>query len=289
MNPYLSQLISLASVSKYTNWCRSIIERALNRSDLEERGERHHILPRSFSLGGERDSKNLVRLTIKEHFIVHHLLSKMFTGVFKKKMQYAFWAMCHLYTNDRRCPARFFESARKEFVRVHTGRKHSDESRAKMSTSRKGKQTGAENPMFGRCGKLHHGYGKPGPWVGRKHSPETLLKLKQIQNDPELRARIRDKNLGYKPTEATRAKLIEVQNRPEQKAHRARLFSGSGNPRACRWHIEELSSGVSFETDDLKNTCFERNWKYTPLMVAKKKGKPYKGFVFKKILRLRCA
>ena len=38
--------------------------------------EKHHIIPRS--LGGSNDIDNLVRLTAKQHFICHKLLTKMF-------------------------------------------------------------------------------------------------------------------------------------------------------------------------------------------------------------------
>ena len=38
--------------------------------------EIHHIIPRSF--GGSDNPNNLVRLTAREHFIVHFLLYKMY-------------------------------------------------------------------------------------------------------------------------------------------------------------------------------------------------------------------
>lgn len=38
--------------------------------------EKHHILPKSFGLGGEKDPVNLVELSLREHFICHLLLPK---------------------------------------------------------------------------------------------------------------------------------------------------------------------------------------------------------------------
>lgn len=55
--------------SKYTTWYNSII----SSPDLE--GELHHIIPRS--LGGIDDENNLVKLSLRKHFICHLLLTKM--------------------------------------------------------------------------------------------------------------------------------------------------------------------------------------------------------------------
>lgn len=53
--------------------------------------ETHHIVPRS--LGGGDDFSNLVDLTYREHFLAHWLLTKMFSGLEKRKMAFAFFAM----------------------------------------------------------------------------------------------------------------------------------------------------------------------------------------------------
>lgn len=51
-----------------------IRNRRNNPLPSEEYGEFHHIKPKSF--GGVGDEKNLVRLSAREHFIVHFLLYK---------------------------------------------------------------------------------------------------------------------------------------------------------------------------------------------------------------------
>jgi hypothetical protein len=76
--------------NKYTQWYYSIIDRAKVRI-LEGYTERHHIIPKS--LGGNNSQDNLVNLTVREHYIVHHLLTKMLTGDKKYKMIHAFWYM----------------------------------------------------------------------------------------------------------------------------------------------------------------------------------------------------
>lgn len=56
----------------------SIIERARNRVEVTEAFDKHHIIPRS--LGGSDQKTNLVRLTLREHFICHLLLAKIYGG-----------------------------------------------------------------------------------------------------------------------------------------------------------------------------------------------------------------
>lgn len=80
--------------NKYTTWYYDIINSAQSRLiTLDEYTEVHHIIPRS--LGGTNDKSNLVRLTSREHFICHLLLTKMVTGSAKRSMSYALWGMCN--------------------------------------------------------------------------------------------------------------------------------------------------------------------------------------------------
>lgn len=54
----------------------AIIERAKNREIIDsEYFEIHHILPKS--MGGSDDQSNLVKLSAKEHYVIHHLLYKI--------------------------------------------------------------------------------------------------------------------------------------------------------------------------------------------------------------------
>ncbi len=59
---------------KYRAWHDQIIARARSR-ELTGYSENHHIKPRS--LGGRNSKRNLVRLTYREHFLIHWLLTKM--------------------------------------------------------------------------------------------------------------------------------------------------------------------------------------------------------------------
>jgi hypothetical protein len=83
--------------NKYTTWYYAIIEKAR----LQQRTgyvESHHIVPKSFFKkisktgwlpGDPHTSDNIVKLTAKEHFVCHLLLTKMTQGVAYKKSVYA--------------------------------------------------------------------------------------------------------------------------------------------------------------------------------------------------------
>lgn len=64
-------------------------------NDLKTKIEIHHILPKSFNLGGEKDKLNLTYLPLIEHREVHKLLKDMFNGEFKKKMCFAYSRLIH--------------------------------------------------------------------------------------------------------------------------------------------------------------------------------------------------
>jgi len=99
---------SMFLVNKYTKWYFSIINNAQARKNQTNYTEKHHILPKS--LGGKNTKNNLVELTIKEHYVVHHLLIKMVQGENKTKMLTAFWAMINI--KMKKLTSREFEKMR---------------------------------------------------------------------------------------------------------------------------------------------------------------------------------
>jgi len=95
--------------NKYTNWYYNIINVAKAREVTGKYMEEHHIIPRS--LGGSDDKENLVLLTAREHYVVHHLLTKMLNGNPKYKMYVAYWCMSNY--KDIRVTHRQYEKARR--------------------------------------------------------------------------------------------------------------------------------------------------------------------------------
>lgn len=80
--------------NKYTNWYNSLINKAQNRIVLGY-AEKHHIIPSA--LGGTNEKDNIVKLTPREHFICHLLLTKMTTGNARYKMNFAL----HMLSNTK--------------------------------------------------------------------------------------------------------------------------------------------------------------------------------------------
>lgn len=162
--------------TKYTKWYHNIINNAQLKSNHIGYHEKHHIIPKC--LGGDNSPQNLVLLTAKEHFIVHLLLIKMVENSLKYKLVYAAWQLgrslrlkkeritSNQYTylkeelsisktGVKRAP--FSLSARKNMSISHLGennhmfgKTHSDETKMKISQTKKGKQCGSDNPFFGK-------------------------------------------------------------------------------------------------------------------------------------------
>jgi len=213
--------------------------------------ENHHILPKC--LDGENKKENLVLLTGKEHYLSHKLLVEIFPD--EDKLIYSLWVMCNANkTGDRKYKtgAREYERLKIKFSKNQTGdknhrygkkpwntglpkelqgfyghqgcmrgKKHSKETREKISEAGKGKihskktiekirqanlgeknpmygkivsketkrkiskaNKGKNNPMYGKSGKLAPCFGRVGdkhPMFGKHHSKESIEKIKQSQ------------------------------------------------------------------------------------------------------------
>lgn len=98
--------------NKYTKWYNNIIYKCKNRLNPNFYTEKHHIIPQS--LGGPNTNDNIVNLTPKEHYIVHHLLTKMVEGLNKQKMVYAYWRMST--SKGTKCTSSQYDYSRKIFI-----------------------------------------------------------------------------------------------------------------------------------------------------------------------------
>jgi NUMOD3 motif len=115
--------------------------------------EKHHILPKS--MGGVENKLNIIILTLKEHYIAHHILWKCYGG----GMTLAFWCLQHAGSyskKDKRIlSSKAYERLRTEFInrkipeeviekirKASTGRIKSQETKNKISKSNKGKRKG---------------------------------------------------------------------------------------------------------------------------------------------------
>ena len=134
--------LSMYLTNKYTKWYKSIIANAIQRVNNDGSFEKHHIIPKS--LGGTNIATNLVKLTPKEHYICHLLLTKMVEGAARQKMWYAHYMMMR-GINRYKPTARMYDIARRNLVEANKlrpgpslGKKMSEETKQKISRSQKG-------------------------------------------------------------------------------------------------------------------------------------------------------
>ena len=142
--------------SKYTRWYYQIVAQARFQA-YNGYTEMHHVIPKS--LGGNNNIDNLVRLTAREHFICHWLLTKMVSGT---KQKYQMWNAfsCMLYRENsnqerHKISSRVFENIKSSGAKIKSER-----------------FSGKNNPMYGKRGELS-------PHYGKKKSVEHCAKLSE--------------------------------------------------------------------------------------------------------------
>lgn len=125
--------------------------------------EDHHIFPKC--LGGEDLANNMVLLTAKEHFICHHLLTKIHQT--SDDLHSAFWLMC-VYTSSNqervKATSSVYATIKQRISKI--------QSKRTSEYNRLNPKRGEDNPMFGV-----HRFGEENPFFGKKHSEEAKLKI----------------------------------------------------------------------------------------------------------------
>lgn len=161
--------------NRYTIIYWSIIENARSR-DLNS-GEVHHIIPRC--MGGTDDSSNLVRLTCREHFLCHKLLTKITTGEQLIKLQHAFSYM--VFTKEIR-PSLRATSHDYEIARKYAKNRRTKEWSENISKALKGKRQNPESvakmkvSLTGRVLSAEHRQNIRKAVLGRKHQESSIKK-----------------------------------------------------------------------------------------------------------------
>lgn len=204
---YIDTVKSIANDTKYTQWYVRLITRARSRANTREEArfklgyvERHHILPRSFNLGGDKDILNYAFLSAKEHYTCHRLLSKMFSGKFKNKMALAIWMFSvKRKTQERiKITSRTYEfikkeksAARKLMPAPNKGVPMSEEQKAKLRAMVRTPEHCA-NISKSKAGKAIHtpesrarlsemNSGEKNPFFNKQHSEETKQHLSLVR------------------------------------------------------------------------------------------------------------
>ena len=152
----------------YDKFIQNILNTRGRFACLDGYHERHHIIPKC--MNGSNSKDNLIDLYAREHFIAHKLLAE--ENPQNYQLKYAYWNMCqctgrdvqdkYIPTPEEYEEARIFchEAMSGENHPMY-GKHHAQESREKMSISKKDMCNGENNPFF-----------------GKKHSQENIEKMK---------------------------------------------------------------------------------------------------------------
>jgi len=176
---------------KYTKWYWNIIEKRLSEEPVGY-FERHHIIPKF--MGGSNSKNNLVKVTGREHYILHLLLVRICKKSNDNKMYaksvssvFCFIMGPNCRKNMIKISSKNIELIKKEHMlkmkelqsgknNSFYGKKHSKKSKIKMSLKHKGEK--------------HHMYGK-------SHSIQTKEKMSKAKKGKPLTEEHRSK-LGLK-------------------------------------------------------------------------------------------
>lgn len=214
------------------HYCK-LVRKAENRKKPDGYIEKHHIFP--VSIFGKNDM--IVVLTAREHYIAHVLLEKICLKRYgenhsrTKKMTYA-----HIHMKAR--------------SKLHSGERYInsifyEKSRERLSNSKKGKN----NHMYGLTGDKN-------PFYGKKHTPETIEKMKKKSPD---RSGLNNPRWGVKISQEQKDKFIK------SKCKNKYLFT--------------KPNGETFIDISVSKVCKENNLQH-PLMyrVLKNKQNSHKGW-----------
>ena len=141
----------------YDKFIQNILNTRGRFACLDGYHERHHIIPKC--MNGSNSKDNLIDLYAREHFIAHKLLAE--ENPQNYQLKYAYWNMCqctgrdgqdkYIPTPEEYEEARIFchEAMSGENHPMY-GKHHTQESREKMSISKKDMYNGENNPFFGK-------------------------------------------------------------------------------------------------------------------------------------------
>ena len=221
----------------YQKIYNQIIERARSENRKKYKGEyyeSHHIVPKC--LGGDgtvkqwRSHPNIILLTARDHFLCHWLLHNLHPN--NKELTMSFWSMCVLKNDKqkRHIPSsRIIEYSKakmikdkKEKIGYWKGKKLSDETKNKISISKRGVKIHSEENKK----KLSERSKGNKDRLGKKHTPETK---KTISDSNKKRYSLNPSIKLYQS--------VKMKNRPQKKIKCPYCGLEGGNTMG-RWHFE---------------------------------------------------
>lgn len=275
--------------TKYERWYLSLIEKARSIRPLEpkiENTEKHHIIPRC--LNGLDTPENLVRLSIREHYLAHLLLLRMYDGQEKYKLEWALFSLAGKPNRKLILTSRQFEKCRKTLHASMKGRKQSESHRKNKGLALRGSKNG-----------MHHSKGRKHPLLGIPCTEERRKNISEAQ-----KKRLADPNavhgrLGKKMSDETKRKISDAKKgKKTTKKHRKNISLGmlghsvseetkhkmsrNGSLNA-EWKIT-TPTGKELVVRGLTEYCRQQGLNYANLIYAIRTKKPYFGYVVEKIV-----
>lgn len=198
--------------------------------------ERHHMVPKSFDNNLASDPNNIIVCTYEEHFNIHKLLAKCFSGVFKNKMVFAYQRLC--YTN-RNPNGEKYKVTAEEYAELKM-MLHD----IKFPKEIIKKRTETFRSHYYNNPKMQEN--RRNIWLGRHHTEETKKKIgiankNRVVSD-ESRKRMSESQTGRKWTS-------------EQKELMSKRFSGEGNPFYGKRHTDETRKKLSESHKGISTWC----------------------------------
>lgn len=251
--------------------------KSLNRSSTDSIVyERHHIIPRSIDPSLIKNSNNIVLLTLREHYLAHLTLYKMYEGTNKKKMALALDMLRkskkYYITSSRlfgkiRLEANVYQSERQKGIKLTEKHKQalSEASAWKGGPSPfKGKKHAEEAKEKNRLAHLHRvpwNKGIPRDWEKYPMSEETYEKLSKANLGRTLSEehihKISEGHKGLSHSEETKKKI-------SSRIERYHLYTGK------RWY--------GYNENDIPENCVTHaEYKKSPYYKRRKYAKNKKN------------
>tara|TARA_R110000868_G_scaffold250424_1_gene507003 strand:- start:1972 stop:2838 length:867 start_codon:yes stop_codon:yes gene_type:complete len=193
--------------------------------------ELHHITPKC--MGGNNSSKNLVKLTAREHFIAHRLLSKIYPNV--NGLHYALWSMSNYHKSDKnfyKVSSRLYEQLKKEYTT-----RRSKELKGKPTGKKPSKETIAK----GQATKAKNG--------NTKHTEEAKAKISAFRKGRKFseqeRAKRYPNNQGHIHSQETKRKISEAQKGKTIPSERITRMLETRKQNGINKHTAETKAKIS--------------------------------------------
>ena len=235
----------------YNNLINYRKENILNEDNCEY-FEKHHIVPRSIDKRLIYRKSNKVNLTVREHFIAHLLLKR----IYKKKFgedSYQYKAMvktCFLFANKHKgatLNSRTIEKLRIDYKKLPSplkGRPMCDNAKKALLEANIGRKLTDEHKRKIVEARRKNGSNK----LSEEHKQILIQSRLGSKHTEETKQRIRQKKLGFRHTEETKQKISKNNARNQL-----------GKPLS-----EETKKKISENKKGDNNPHFGKKWMFNP-------------------------